>query len=223
MTVAIPDEIRERRKIREVAREYRRAGYEVLVDPAGPQVPAFLGDYRPDLIAVGDRESVVIEVKSTRGFDRSEANREIAARVATEPGWRFELVVTGPRRGRQIEEQTPWDLPVVDGYLEQVRKLLEGQDREAAFLLLWANAEALLRRVALMEGVPISRLSPSQLVRELATQGVLERLDYVALDQAATFRNAFAHGMGAPEIEPALLDKLLGVIEALREDAESLQ
>ena len=75
MTVAIPDGIRERRKIREVAREYRRAGYEVLVEPSGPQVPAFLGDYRPDLIAVGDRESVVIEVKSTRGFDRSEVNR----------------------------------------------------------------------------------------------------------------------------------------------------
>jgi len=223
MTVAIPDEIRERRKIREVAREYRRAGYEVLVEPAGAQVPAFLGDCRPDLIAVGDRESVVIEVKSTRGFDRSEANREIAARVAKQPGWRFELVVTGPRRERPIEEQTPWDLPVVDSYLEQVRKLLETENREAAFLLLWANTEALLRRMALKQGVPVRRLSPSQLVRELATQGVLGRLDYFALEKAATFRNAFAHGVGGPEVEPELLDKLMGVIEGLREDAESLR
>lgn len=223
MTVAISDEIRERRKIREVAREYRRAGYEVLVEPAGPQVPAFLGDYRPDLIAIGDQESVVIEVKSTRGFDRSEANREIAASVARQPGWRFELVVTSPRRERQNEEQAPWDLPVVDGYLEQVRRLLETENREAAFLLLWANTEALLRRVALREGVRLGSLSPAQLVRELATQGVLERPDYFALEKAATFRNAFAHGMGAAEVEPVLLDKLLRVIEALREDADTPQ
>jgi len=223
VTIAIPDDIRERRKIREVAREYRRAGYEVVVEPSGRQVPAFLGDYRPDLIAVGDQESVVIEVKSTRGFDRSEENREIAARVAKQPGWRFELVVTGPRRERQIEEQEPWDLPVVDSYLERVRRLLDTEDREAAFLLLWANAEALLRRVALKEGVPVARLSPTQLVKELATQGLLERFDYFALEKAATFRNALAHGIGPPGVEPALLDKLLGVIDGLREDAEGLQ
>lgn len=223
MTIGVPDEIRERRKIREVAREYRRAGYQVLVEPAGPQVPAFLGNYRPDLIAIGEQESVVIEVKSTRGFDRSQENREIAARVVKQPGWRFELVVTGPRRERQIEEQEPWDLPVVDSYLEQVRKLLDTENREAAFLLLWANTEALLRRVALKEDVRVGQVSPSQLVRELATQGLLERPDYLALERAAMFRNAFAHGMGAPDVEPALLDKLVRVIEALREDAEGPQ
>jgi hypothetical protein len=174
------------------------------------------------LIAVGDKESVVIEVKSMRGFDRSEANREIARRIDNQPGWRFELVVTGPRKERQLEEQEPWDLPVVDGYLEQVRKLLATENREAAFLLLWANTEALLRRVALKEGVPVARLSPSQLVKELATQGLLERLDYFPLETAATFRNTFAHGKGDPEVEPALLDKLLRVSEGLREDAEQL-
>jgi hypothetical protein len=73
------DAVREHRKVREVAREYRRAGYEVLVGPTGTQVPAFLGHHHPDLIGIGDRESVVIEVRSARGFDRSEENRDIAA------------------------------------------------------------------------------------------------------------------------------------------------
>lgn len=222
MTPAVSDDIRERRKIREVAREYRRAGYEVLIEPAGPEVPMFLGDYRPDLIAIGERESVVVEVKSTRGFDRSEANREIAARVAKQEGWRFELVVTGPQRERQLGEQQPWGLPVVDSHLEQVRKILDTEKREAAFLLLWADTEALLRRVALREGISVGRLSPTQMVRELTTQGLLDRFDYVALEKAATFRNVLAHGIGSPEVEPALLDTLLRVIEGLREDAESL-
>lgn len=40
------------------------------------------------------------------------------------------------------------------------------------------------------------------------------------LERAATFRNAFAHGAGDPELELGLLDELLRVIEGLREDAE---
>ena len=49
MSVVVPGEVRERRKTSEIAREYRRAGYEVFVEPTGAQIPAFLGGYRPDL------------------------------------------------------------------------------------------------------------------------------------------------------------------------------
>ena len=221
MSVAVENEGRERRKIREVAREYRRQGYRVIAEPSGSDLPAFLGDYRPALIAIGDGESVVVKVKSIRGFDRSEENREIAARVAKQPGWRFELIITGPRSGRQLDEHQPWDISVVDGYLNQVRRLLDAGNREAAFLLLWANTEALLRRMAHEEGVS-GQSSPSQLVRELAIQGLLDRPDYFPLEEAAAFWSTFAHGIGKPEIDSVMLDKLLGLVEALREDTEAV-
>jgi hypothetical protein len=92
--------------------------------------------------------------------------------------------------------------------------------REPAFLLLWASAEALLRRMALEHGVSVARLSPTQFVKELATQGLLERSDYVTLEKAASFRSGFAHGIGAHKLDPVLLEKLLSVIEGLREDVE---
>jgi hypothetical protein len=181
VTVADTTRRREQRKIREVAREYRRAGYEVFVEPSGSQVPAFLGDYRPDLIAVSAHESVVIEVKSIRGFDRSEETREVTVRVSEQPGWRFELVVTNPRRGSQGDEQGPWGLQVVDDHLNEVRDLVEHGQFHAAFLLLWADTEALLRRLAQQEGIPLSGLSPAQMVKELATEGLLDRGDYQSL------------------------------------------
>ena len=43
MSVAVENEGRERRKIREVAREYRRQGYRVIAEPSGSDLPAFLG------------------------------------------------------------------------------------------------------------------------------------------------------------------------------------
>jgi hypothetical protein len=221
VTAADSTRRREQRKIREVAREYRQAGYEVLVGPSGPQVPDFLGDYRPDLIAVGDRESVVIEVKSVRGFDRSDETREVTLRVSEQPGWRFELIVTNPRRGSQTDEQGPWDLRVVDHHLSEVRDLVENGRFHAAFLLLWADAEALLRRLAQQEGIPVYRLSPSQIVKELATEGVLDRRDYRSLEEAADFRNTFAHGVGPAVVEPQLLNGLLVATEGLREEVQS--
>ena len=49
--------------IAKVAEDYRRRGYEVDVEPDGPSVPEFLGDFRPDLIARSPTEAVVVEVK----------------------------------------------------------------------------------------------------------------------------------------------------------------
>jgi hypothetical protein len=213
--------LREQRKIREVAREYRRAGYQVIVEPNDEQLPAFLGGYRPDLIAIGDRESVVIEVKALRGFDRSNETREVAARVGEQPGWRFELIVTSPRRGSQPADEEPWDLPIVDRHLQQVRRLLAIGELQAAFLLLWADTEALLRHLARQEGILVSRLSPPQIVKELTTQGVVERRDYSSLDEAASARNRFAHGVGPAVLDPQILNRLLAVAEGLREDVES--
>ncbi|MBM2812058.1 MAG: hypothetical protein HW416_2817, partial [Chloroflexi bacterium] len=213
--------LREQRKIREVAREYRRAGYQVFVEPGGPLVPDFLGDYRPDVIAIGDQESVVIEVKSVRGFDRSDVTHDVALRVSKQPGWRFELVITNPRRGSLTNEQNPWDLLVVDNHLKQVRDLSESGQLHAAFLLLWADAEALLRHLARQEGILVNRLSPPQIVKELATQGVLDRRDYSPLEEAAAVRNALAHGVGPSAVDPQLLKKLLAVTEGLREEVQS--
>ena len=105
MTAAIPDEVRERRKIREIARDYRRAGYRVVIDPSGSEIPPFLGGYRPDLVAIGDTESVIVKVKSTRGFDRSESNRDVAARVAgSEPHPRAVDRVAGRVRCVRVDD-----------------------------------------------------------------------------------------------------------------------
>ena len=212
---------REQRKIREVAREYRQAGYEVLVAPGGSDVPAFLGDYRPDIIVRNDRESVVIEVKAIRGFDRSPTIQDVASRVSKQLGWRFELVVTSSRRGSQAGDQGPWELPAVDIHLKQIHDLLQTGQPQAAFLLLWANTEALLRRLALQEGVSVSGLSSPQIVKQLATQGVLERSDYSDLEKAASLRNSLAHGFGSTTVEPQLLKRLLAVTEGLREEVQS--
>lgn len=218
MTTLVDPQVREQRKIHEIAREYRRGGYEVLVKPERSQVPDFLGDYQPDLIVRNGQESVVIEVKSLRGFDRSKMTHDVASRVSSQLGWRFELIVTNARHGRATDEPGPWDLPVVDKHLRQVRGLMDTGQLEPAFLLLWADTEALLRRVAEQEELSVRNLSSPQIVKQLAFQGLVDRDDYVVLEDAASRRNGLAHGVGSEIVDPQLVKRLLAVTEGLREE-----
>lgn len=40
----------ERQRAYNLARNYRRQGYEVIEEPSGDQIPDFLGGYRPAMI-----------------------------------------------------------------------------------------------------------------------------------------------------------------------------
>src|SRR4051812_47401927 len=85
------------RRIREIARDYMKRGYSVVFAPMPSELPVFLRRFRPDLVAKSDKESVVIEVKSTTGNASQLIEYEsLAQAVSQHKGWRFELVLTNP-------------------------------------------------------------------------------------------------------------------------------
>src|ERR687895_149936 len=91
-----PKEAPSRAVLERVAEEHRRRGYDVVIEPRGSNLPAFMPDVTPDLIAHRGDEHLVIEVKgSPRDVDRGQLSA-IAQRVATQPGWRFVLMASGP-------------------------------------------------------------------------------------------------------------------------------
>lgn len=219
MTATSTAESRVRRKVREVAREYERAGYKVSVEPPPARLPGFLEGLHPHLIAVGSEESVVVEVKTGRGFVHSGEFHELASRVNDQNGWRFELVVTNPRT-RVEEELEPWTLPTAERHLAQARELTNSGQSEAALLLLWASTEAFLRRLASYEDVALDGLTTAQLVKQLATDGLVDRASYRTLWDAVTLRNQIAHGMGAGPVDAHILGQLLAVADDLHEEVQ---
>ncbi len=43
----------EERRVQEIAREYRDKGYDVVIQPGRGQLPDFLANYSPDVLARG--------------------------------------------------------------------------------------------------------------------------------------------------------------------------
>lgn len=90
----------EHRRLLRLAREYRRAGYDVLLYPTDADLPPALQGCSIGLLARGQTEIIVADVRSRPNLTLNGAAdlRRLAEKVGTLPGWQFNLVVTNPRQ-----------------------------------------------------------------------------------------------------------------------------
>jgi REase_AHJR-like protein len=208
---------REQRTIEQIAEEYRSKGYDVLVEPSGSDLPPFLGDQHPDLIARRGEEQLVIELRLP-SRDEPGRLRRLAERIFNEPDWKLILIVPGPTEEFLPGERlTLLSAPEIEQYLEQTRQLLGSGDQEAAILLAWAAVEGLLRDLAQREEIPLPRPETPTLLKQMIFMGIVDHDQYRALTEAYKARTAVAHGFKAQtELEPAI-QALLKLSDELRE------
>jgi hypothetical protein len=208
----------EHQKLQEIAADYKARGYEVLVEPGPGELPEFLADFQPDLIARRADESIVVEVKMRMQTAASERYRELAETIQRHPGWRFSLVVIDPGS----DEVTPPTQSLLDRQaiverLGQANELLKTGATDAAFLLMWISVEALLRHIATREGLPLERVPSSSLLKELFSLGILSRSELELAQWAFSVRNVLVHGF-----VPAGLDATSRELADLAQFAQKL-
>jgi uncharacterized protein YutE (UPF0331/DUF86 family) len=189
-----PDWTTERAELERVAQEYRARGYQVVVSPSGPDLPEFLRDYPPDIVASNDRESVLVEVKDRYSTANLARLRTIAQRIENQPGWRL-AVVSPSLHGGPTEEFRPADMQRIRQLLSEASALQENGHQRAAILLYWAAFEAAMRLAADRYAVEVPRPDTWSLMRELVSNGVLDRDRYQSLNDSFRLRSAFAHGL----------------------------
>lgn len=210
----------ERERLLELAEEYRRKGYEVVFHPTLEDLPDFLKNYRPDMIARRGEEAVVIEVKSRSSLqsDSTQYLRNLAQAIEKRPGWRFELVMANP-------EEVIYS-PKAEGSLQkheiesrlQVARQLTIQHPESAILYAWSLVEATLRLVAEKEGLNLQRSDSLYLVKQLALEGVISKAEYQLLMNGLSLCNAIAHGFKTTQLTQDSVYELIHITEQLLKD-----
>ena len=185
--------------IAKVAADYRRRGYDVDVEPSGPSLPEFLGEYRPDLIARGSGETVVVGVKVGTQMSVAERLRDVVEQINRQPGWRFSLVFVNPEHPDQLTEAKPAPLLVLEERAKTADDLFQADQKEAAFLLLWSAVEGTLRLLAERADLPLSSLPPSALLRDMYSAGEISRQHFESLMRLLPIRNQLVHGLEAQE------------------------
>ena len=173
--------------LREVADEYRQAGYEVEVNPTLDEG----SNLRPDLLARRGDETILIEARAPGMTANDTAD---LAKFARERGWRFEVLSLGQRTDE--EDAMPEVLPRNDllERLMEARELVSLGHTNAAVLLLWSVIEGALYWAIRREGGTLVRTSPRQLIRAAHAMNLLRANEEAVLSTFAAIRNQIAHG-----------------------------
>lgn len=181
---------RERLRLASVASEYRERGYEVKVRPTAVDLPDFMVDFEPDLIATGNDESVVVEVKARNELDNNRDVGAIEAAIRNHPGWRFELIIDA----LDSEDGSLLGPDQIETSLDEADELRTRGHVVAGLLLLWSATEGILRLLAAREKVELESSAPGYMTKQLYSLGLLGRDQYRILDEAVRLRNRAAHG-----------------------------
>lgn len=204
-----------RRILQRIARRYRRQGYATRVAPKPETLPSWLRPFDLDLIAVGKRDSVIVEVKSWPGAARDQLT-ELARIVEGHPDWRLDFV-SEPDPERRLKEYEG-ALMTADQAASRRRdaeRLAASGVFDAAFLLHWSALEAGLRREALRAGIDVRGMSAAALVEAARFEGLIDENAYRLLHDLAALRDRLSHGMTAPGIGPATVAALAEMNAAL--------
>jgi uncharacterized protein YutE (UPF0331/DUF86 family) len=208
------------REVSNVAERYRQRGYDVIIEPAPQQIPKFLKDLRPDLIATKGHDHVVVEVKAREALRNSDSARQMADLVGKEPNWRFELVLLS-NQSTQLSNYDTQPLPIarVKDLIARARQERESGDAELAFMTAWIAAEAVLRLFAAKNGLTNPIWSPAALLKQLVFEGAISREQFNALNGMQVLRNRVVHGFQPPQISKETFDLLIEITEALLAEA----
>jgi len=201
----------EQEKVEKLADDYRKKGYAVRLRPSSDDVPLFLRQFAPDLIATSSAGNIVVQVKAFPQFDAEEA-RELAEVVEQNPGWRFEVLLVNPPVAPDIPAQEELaDDEQVTRMLENAETLTREGHLEAAGLIAYSALETILRRRAQSAAPQIERQSSARVLKELYSLGRIHPDTFEKLLPLMEFRNAVAHGFrprhAAPSM-PEIIDEI---------------
>jgi uncharacterized protein YutE (UPF0331/DUF86 family) len=189
--------------------DLKSQGYDVFVHPDRLMVPAFLGTYRPDVIALRDDKNLVIEIKHGRRGET--ALEDLARRFEGQDRWKFQIVWVNPSETQAI--LAPQSDETISARLREISRLLEAGFTESAMLMSWAAFEAIGRRLMTEE---FSRpQSPGRLVQVLAKEGHITPDEADTLRQLGEVRNRFIHGELTAAVDRGQVEAFIKILESL--------
>ena len=192
--------VQEVRTVSKIAEDYQRRGYVVTVAPQTASMPFYLGNCRPDILAVKGRERLLIDVK-LEGVRDVGACLRLAKEVQKKTGWRL-LFATVPAVDTLENSAIDARGMDVDGLRARLGDIDASpwEDRSAPLILtrLWVAYVAALRMFALQQGVEGSGDTDFDRLNMAYANGLISIEEYEAARALMALRDQAAHRSGIP-------------------------
>ena len=194
-----------------ILRDLEAADYEVYTDSLVDHLPAFVGGWRPDAIALGKPRNLAIEVK-LEGAPTKSATEELRRRFHADPEWDLRVYYARPKAPGETVEPVP--VESIDVSIHEVEELNAQGRPQLALLRAWATLEALGR--VLLPGRFERAQTPGRLVEVLAFEGNVTPTEAELLRNLVSRRNRFIHGSLDVEVDPSDLARFAETLKELR-------
>ncbi|TIN24035.1 hypothetical protein [Mesorhizobium sp.] len=199
----------ERQALEELRAQYTEKGFTFIAHPSPEQIPAFLGNYRPDAIARKPGTNVVIEVRQRPSPTKELSLQDIRRLFEGQSEWQFVISYGGS------DSLTSGIIPAASQQairerMAEVRNLAALGQRRAAFVLAWSLLEASLIRVDKEQGR--RPRTPGTVIQTLAMLGYISPEIEPKLRPLIAVRNRIVHG--DVNLEPSVED-LETVLDAI--------
>lgn len=193
-----------------LAPKLRADGFNVIFRPGAEFLPPFMGQYRPDAIALKPDKRVAIEVVR-RGPQAPDKLRRLSALFDDQAEWELRIYAVGSVPGADPAPTIEHDRIAVG--VAALERLSAAGDRAAALLIGWGALEAAARR---QMPEKFARIQPAgHLVERMAHEGVVVPDDADFLRDLAPQRDLVAHGDLDLAIDPADLARLATIIREI--------
>lgn len=196
---------------RNVSADLKAEGFDVFINPQQPVVPAFLGDYTPDMIALREDKKLVVEILSEgdRGKQRAESLQKL---VKDHEGWDLRVVWISPASTTSSPPKQS-DASIKKA-LAEIDKLFAAGFMGPTVLTCWAVIEALSRRLFAKEMAKPQ--TPGRVVEFLARDGHITPDEADLFRSMAKVRNAFVHGALDTKISKVDVRKFVKAVNSLQ-------
>ncbi len=203
------------RKIREIANEYTKKGYDVIIQPSQSQLPNFIKGFEPDIVARHKNENVLIEVKTRQDKSEIQKFESIINEINKRENWRFEVIFTNTKETTlNANRFDPLSNTLIAERINEINKLIQYKSFEAAFLLGWSTLEAVIRQKLNNENKDISDRTTLSVIKTIYSLGLLNQNDYRTLQITNNLRNTLIHGF-QQNIDKHNIDNILQIINNL--------
>jgi REase_AHJR-like len=197
--------------LREMVPQLEAEGFDVYLQPSKLLVPSFLGDFRPDALALRKDKKLVIEVISNRDKKSADPSK-VASLFSGQNEWELRLIVmnsanTGINPAIQKAE-------AINESLANLNGLIGNNQHSAVLLLGWATFEALSR--VIMPATFTRPQTPARLIQEMAMEGAVTPKEAETLRALADKRNRLIHGDLATKVSKTDAVKFVRVLEGLQ-------
>jgi uncharacterized protein YutE (UPF0331/DUF86 family) len=197
--------------IGELVPQLEAEGYDVYLEPSKMLVPGFLGDFRPDAVAIRQDKKLVIEIISN-GERKSPVKTNIAGLFAGQKEWEHRLIVMNP--ANKASNPAIQKVGVISSSVSNLNDLIENKQYSAALLLGWATFEALSRSI--MPKTFARPQTPARLIQEMAMEGVVTPAEAATLRALAQKRNKLVHGDLTTKVSKSEIVRFQGILAELQ-------